>query len=161
MNTRSKPSATANKATKTTPKGSSTAKSKHTSRSKSNRANTTNRVQKRTPTTRKARGYVVVDEDSQTVNNDTSRTASPDYISDTPPPRRREIPETPPPSNQAHLEAENARLRKKLRRVRSHRKDDSEDESSDSEAGDRPRVSFLQHHSANRNVGNYRMVSSH
>ena len=123
--------------------------------SKSNRANTTNRVQKRAPTTRKARGYVVVDEDSHTVNEDTSRTASPDYISDTPIPSRRVVPETPPPS-QAKLEADNARLRRELRyhRHRNHSRQrrsgkvDSEDDSSDSEAGEGPRVSFLHHHTA-------------
>ena len=118
---------------------------------KSNKANATNRVQKRTPTKRNARGYVYVDEDPD--NNDTSRTASPDYISDTP--SRREITETPPPS-QAKLEAENARLRKELRhhRHRNHsrqrRRDDSDDDSSDTEQGDGPRVYFLHHHAGNK-----------
>ena len=158
MNTRSgappATSAVASRATKSTPaKTTSKARSKRTSRPKSNRANATNRVQKRAPTKRNARGYVHVDED---LPNDTSRTASPDYISDTPIPSRREIPETPSPS-QAKLEAENARLRRELRyrRHRNHSRqrrsrDDSEDDSTDSEAGDGPRVSFLHHHAGNK-----------
>ena len=141
MNTRSgappTTPAVANRATKSTQaRKASKAKSKRLSRPKSNKANATNRVQKRAPTGRKARGYVYIDEDSQTVH--TSRTASRDYISDTPIPSRREIPETPP-SNQANLEAENARLRGELRhhRHRNHSRqrrsgrDDSEDDSSD------------------------------
>ena len=159
MNTRSgAPPATpavASRATKSTPaKEASKAKEKRTSRLKSNKA-TTNRVQKRAPTTRKARRYVVVDEDSRTVVSDTSRTASPDYISDTPIPRRREIPEKPPPSSRARLEAENARLRKELRyqRDRDHsgqrRSDDLEDDVYDPERGDGPRVSFVYHYAGN------------
>ena len=142
----------ASRATKSTQaKKASKVKSKRPSRTKSNKANTTNRVQKRAPVTRKARGYITVNEDSHTIDNDTSRTASPDYISDTPlPRRRREIPETPPPSNQAYLAAENTRLRKELRHRYRSRKDDSGDESSDSEAGEGPRVSFLHHDAGKR-----------
>ena len=155
MNTRSgappTAPAVATKATKSTQAKKS---SKRTSRPKSNKVNTTNRVQKRAPTNRKARGYVYIDEDSQTIHSDTSRTASPDYISDTPTPRRREVPETPPPSGRARLEAENARLRKELRyhRDRDHSgqrrsgRDDLEDEIYDPEQGDSPRASFLHHH---------------
>ena len=132
----------ANKAKTKAPKG------KTTSRSKPNA--TTNRVQKPTSSNHTARGYVYVDK--------TSRTVSPDFIAETPPPsqsRRRVIEETPPPYSQADYEAEIARLHQKLRhrrhqsRRRSSRKGDSEDESEDSEAGDRPRVSFL-HHAGNK-----------
>ena len=162
MNTRSgAPPATpavATRATKSTQaKRASKANSKRPP-PKSSKANNTNRVRKPAPTGRSARGYVWINEDPHT-GNDTSRTASPDFIEETPPPSRRVIPETPPPSGQAQLEAENARLRKELRYRRHHshhsrqrRKErvDSEDESSDSEAGNGPRVSFLHDHSGNK-----------
>ena len=159
MNTRSRAppatSAVASKATKST--RASKAKSKRPSRAKSNKVDTINRVQKRAPTGRNARGYVWIDEDSHTAGN-TSRTASPDFIPETPPPRHV-IPETPPPSSRAELHAEIAHLRRKLRepyRARQRRsgRGDSEDDSSgsedDSERGDRPRVSFLHHHAGNK-----------
>ena len=112
-------STVASKATKTT-QARKTIKAKCRPRPlpKSNKANTTNPVQKRTSTNRIARRYIHTDKDSHTVDNGTSRTASPDYISDTPIPPRRVIPETPPSSGQAQLEAENARLRKELRHHR-------------------------------------------
>ena len=149
INTRSgAPPAThtvASRATKSTQ--ARKAKSKPSSRSKA-----TNRVQKPAPTKRNRRGYVEIDEGSYTVGNNTSRTASPDYISDTPILSRREVPGTPP-SSRAKLEAENARLRRELRyRHRNHSgqrrsgRDDSEDDASDSERGDSPRASFLHHH---------------
>ena len=64
------------KATATTK--ASKAKSKRLSRRKPNKANATNRVQKRAPTRRNTREYVYVDEDSHTI--DSSRTASPDFV---------------------------------------------------------------------------------
>ena len=71
------------------------------------------------------------------------RKPAPTYNSDTP---------------QADLEAENARLRRRLRhhrhqshhsRQRRSSRDDSEDDSSDSDMGDGRRVSFLHHHAGN------------
>ncbi len=148
--------AVANKATKATQAKKSGAKGRNASQAKVNKANTTtNRVQKPISTGRNARGYVWVDEASHTVD-DTSRTASPDFIPGIPPPSRRVVPETPPPSSQAEYEAEIARLRRKLqhrrRQPRRHRRsgrEDSEAESSDTEAGDHPRVSFL-HQTGNK-----------
>ena len=155
MNTRSgalrATPAVASKATKVT-------QARKASKAKSCKADTTNRVQKPAPSRRNARGYVWIDQDSQTVKNETSCTASPDYISDTLIPSRRAIPETPPAS-QAELEAEYARLRRELRhhrhrphhsRQRRSGRDDSEDDSSDSEAGDGRRVSFLHHHACSK-----------
>ena len=97
INTRSAAPATpASRATKST-QAKKANKAKRPSRSKPNKVGT-NRVQKPTPK-RKARRYVYIDEDSHTVNN-TSRIASPDYISDIPiPPSRYTIPKTPPPSS--------------------------------------------------------------
>ena len=69
------------------------------------------------------------------------------------------IPETPPLSGQAQLEAENARLRRELRyyryrlyysRYRRSGRTDSEDELSDSEVGDSLRVSFLYYYIGNK-----------
>ena len=81
-----------------------------------------------------------VDEDSYTVN--TSRTASPDFVPETPPPSSRVILETPTPG-EAKLQAEIARLHERLRYRRRHYsrrgrsgREDLEAESSDSEAGD-------------------------
>ena len=143
--------AVASKATRTT-----RARKASRARPKPRKTNASNRVHKRAPTNRKARGYVYVDENPHSID-DTSRTASPDFIPGTPPPSRRVIPETPPLSSQADMEEELAYLRRKLHRHRRqtsrhrHRgdKDDSEDESSDSEAGDGHRVSFL-HHAGNK-----------
>ena len=153
--------AVASKASKATQ-----AKRTNSKRSSRSKADTSNRVQKHTttarnatarnPTTRNTRGYVYVDEDSHTVDN-TSRTASPEFVPDSQP-SRAEIPGTPPPSSRAELRAEIAHLHEKLqhrhRRSSRHRRrsgrDDSESESSDSEAGDGPKVSFLHHHAGNK-----------
>ena len=64
------------------------------------------------------------------------------------------IPETPPSSSQAELEAENAQLRKKLRRHRRHsrqrrNRDDSEDDSSGSSDEEvKRKVSFKDQYNA-------------
>ena len=70
-----------------------------------------NRVQKPAATGRNQRGYVYI--------NDDSRTVSPDFIPETPPPsgRQRVVAETPPPSNQEY-ESMIARLQRKLRQRR-------------------------------------------
>ena len=103
--------AVANKATKTTPaRNANKAESKCLSRPIPNKANTTNRVQK-PASGRSARGYARVNE---TTGNDTSRSASPDFIPATLPLSHHVIQKTPPLSVQARLEAEIAHLRRKL-----------------------------------------------
>ena len=130
--------------------------------------NRVQKAQKATPRRRNTRGYVWIDEDSYPAdnnNNNTARTASPDYISNTPIPPRRVIPKTPPSSSQAELEAENAQLRKKLRqhhrRSRQRRsRDDSEDDSfgSSDEEGNR-KVSFV--HQQHHHTGNKPFLALH
>ena len=123
MNTRSgahpDAPAVASKATKTTQAiKASRAKSKL---SKANANRIQKPAQQPAPTRRNARDYVRIDVDSHTVDNDndTSRTANPDYVPDTPtPPPRRVTPETPPLSSQAELEAEVAGLHIQLRHHR-------------------------------------------
>ena len=122
-----------------------------------------NRVRKATPPRGRHGHYVV----------DTSRTASPDYVPETPPSsqrRHRYVEETPPPSSSRALneaEEEIARLKEQLRygryrphKSRSHRhrrrQDESSSESEDSEAGVGPRVSFKQDP-----IGNQPFLSLH